>query len=202
MINITKALVEFQGEADNLVGNVRNHRSKLYAGLDYLTATLTPMLYKHGLALLIIPGECRDGVFHARVTLIHESGESIDLGVTSIPLNNIKGNRPSDDAAGAYTTARRLIYMGIAGIAQTETGEQTMHGHLRTQQRDNEENESCAQAIVDVKKCTTVEELKVKIKLYDNGAPEEQGGWSPDGRLRLTKIFTARKKEIEQQQNG
>jgi len=53
-----------------------------------------------------------------------------------------------------------------------------------------------------VKECTTIEELRALIKLYDNGAPEEQGGWSPDGKKRLTQVFTARKKEIEQQQNG
>lgn len=110
------AYVAFQGEVENASKNSSNpHFKSRYADLAEVLNTVTPVLSKHGLAILQSPGEFLDGKFHVTTRLLHASGQWVE-GTMSCP-----GQKADPQGAGSATTyMRRYAAAAMCGIAQED----------------------------------------------------------------------------------
>lgn len=118
-------------EITNAIKNTKNpHLGNHYADLGSVLATVRPVLARHGLSVLQVPGEvtCADGVHLVSVmsVLMHTSGQQI-VGKTQVPIapqvDKKSGQvRPIDAqrAGSAITYARRYALAAICGITQQD----------------------------------------------------------------------------------
>ncbi|MGI6405521.1 MAG: ERF family protein [Syntrophaceticus sp.] len=114
--NIINALISFQKEINNpKVTAVNPYYSSKYVPLSCLLDHVKPLLVKHGLAVMQIPGG--DGKTVSVTTLIlHTSGEWLEADPLVLPLA-----KPDPQGAGsAITYARRYALSAVLGIASDD----------------------------------------------------------------------------------
>lgn len=123
---ISAALVAMQGEAQHANFDSKNpHFKSKYASLAEVIDTVKPILAKHELAVIQLPGY-REGIGHVLCTrILHKSGQWIE---EEMKLNPIK-----DDPQGlgsSLTYSRRYSIPGVAMIASEDDddGNAASHG--------------------------------------------------------------------------
>lgn len=102
-----------------------------YVTLANLTDAILPLLAKHGLAFVAMPGAGTDGKMCVRYQLLHESGESL---AGEFPISGEGGIQM---IGGRITYARRYCLAAIVGVAADEDDESRLSedGAPRTAQR-------------------------------------------------------------------
>lgn len=112
---LAAALSKAQGEIENAEKNANNsHFGSKYADLAEIINTVRPVLTKHGLSVVQIPGY-ESGVVTVDTMLLHESGEWLS-GVSAAPA-------PKQDPQGvgsAVTYLRRYSLAAVCAIAQED----------------------------------------------------------------------------------
>jgi hypothetical protein len=129
--DLAAAYTEAFAEITNAVKNTKNpHLGNTYADLGAVLATVRPVLARHGLAVLQIPGKVSfvDGVHVVSMLsmLLHSSGQSIS-SETQVPIapqvdKKTGAVRPIDAqrAGSAMTYARRYALAALCGITQQD----------------------------------------------------------------------------------
>lgn len=114
--NLAVALVKFNSEVQKVGKNAENPFYKNnYATLDNIIDEVRPVLTKHGLAVMQIPGGDGEKVI-MKTLLVHESGEWIE----SDPLV-MKPVKNDPQAVGSCVTYARRY--SLAGFLSLNTGE-------------------------------------------------------------------------------
>lgn len=124
IVNISKALLAFQGAVDGVEKNKTNPGFKSrYANLEAVRDTAVPELQTVGVVYLQSAGAIVDGVMAMTTRLIHaESGEWIQ-GTMDIPL----GKRDPQGMGSAQSYAQRYSLMAMLGLpAVDDDGEGAM----------------------------------------------------------------------------
>jgi hypothetical protein len=122
-----EALAAFQAEVPTIVknrtariaGRSGNGYEYKYADLASLTATIRPILTKHGLSYsfgMTLEG----GVATITVTLRHVAGHSEERGFPCAVASPNPGMSLQQQAGGAYTFAQRYALIGILGLTTAE----------------------------------------------------------------------------------
>lgn len=88
-----------------------------YATLANLSETVLPLLAKHGLSFVAMPGAGADGKMAVRYHLLHESGETLS---GEFPISGEGGIQM---IGGRITYARRYCLAAIVGVAADEDDE-------------------------------------------------------------------------------
>lgn len=115
MSELAQALVNAQKDMPKVEPDKTNpHYRTQFVSLDHLIAKTRPVLNKHGLAILQAPQIIGD-LFALRTTLVHVSGEQLDLGDT--PLF---GTGDMQKLGAALTYARRYAWAAALGICADE----------------------------------------------------------------------------------
>ena len=115
LANLAASLVEAQAEMDHAVKNSTNpHFRNKYANLAEVIDTIRPVLARHGLSIVQVPGY-ENGVVTLTSMLLHKSGEWI-MGESGSPA-------PKQDPQGvgsAVTYLRRYSLAAICNITQDD----------------------------------------------------------------------------------
>lgn len=135
LTKLAAALAKAQGEMENAAKSSDNpfFRSK-YADLAEIINTARPVLAKHGLSIVQIPGFDGTTVSLENI-LLHESGEWISgIAGAPMPVMTTKDGRelpPSPQGIGsAVTYMRRYSMAALCMIAQEDDdGNAASHGH-------------------------------------------------------------------------
>ena len=115
MSKLSAALVAFQSECPSVAFDSKNpHFKNRYASLAAIHKVVTPILIKHGLAVLQFPVS-EDGKAGCVTRIVHESGESMEQTLM-LPLAK---NDPQG-AGAAITYARRYGLSGALGLVTEE----------------------------------------------------------------------------------
>jgi len=113
--DLAKALAAAQAEIENATkGSINPHFRSKYADLAEVLNTSRPILSKHGLSVVQMPG-FEDGKVSVETVLMHESGQWI--------ANTLLGPCSKLDPQGvgsAITYYRRYSLAAFAGIAQED----------------------------------------------------------------------------------
>lgn len=88
-----------------------------YSTLANLSEVVLPLLGKHGLSFVAMPGVGSDGKMCVRYRLLHESGESLD---GEFPISGEGGIQM---IGGRITYARRYCLAALVGVAADEDDE-------------------------------------------------------------------------------
>lgn len=94
-------------------GQVPGRRSYKYADLSDLSATVLPLLAKHGLSWMTLPTYDEQGRFVLQYELLHTSGES-RRGSYPLPTGS------AWDVGSALTYGRRYCLSAVTGVAADE----------------------------------------------------------------------------------
>jgi hypothetical protein len=112
---LAKALAEAQGEIENAHKNAKNpHFKSDYADLAEIINTVRPVLSRHGLAVIQMPGYV-DGVVTVDTLLTHSSGEWV-RGTSGAPLQK----QDPQGVGSACTYLRRYSLSALCNIAQED----------------------------------------------------------------------------------
>jgi hypothetical protein len=115
LASLAPALAKAQGEVENAAKNAKNpHFRSSYADLAEIINTVRPVLSKHGLAVVQIPGYA-DGVVTVDTMLTHASGEWI-MGQSAAPV----AKADPQGVGSACTYLRRYSLAALCGIAQED----------------------------------------------------------------------------------
>lgn len=115
MSKLSAALLAFQSECPSVAFDAKNpHFKNRYASLAAIHRVITPILVKHGLAVLQFPVSA-DGRAGCVTRILHESGESMEETLL-LPLAK---NDPQG-AGAAITYARRYGLSGALGLITEE----------------------------------------------------------------------------------
>lgn len=115
MSKLSAALVAFQTECPSVAFDSKNpHFKNRYASLAAIHRVVTPLLVKHGLAVLQFPVS-EEGRAGCVTRVVHESGESMEETLL-LPLAK---NDPQG-AGAAITYARRYGLSGALGLVTEE----------------------------------------------------------------------------------
>jgi hypothetical protein len=115
LANLAPAFAAAQAEIENATKNASNpHFKSKYADLAEIIETSRPVLAKHGLAVIQIPGY-RDGAVMLDVMLLHKSGEWIK-GEAGSPLEKAT----AQSIGSATTYLRRYSLAALCGMAQED----------------------------------------------------------------------------------
>lgn len=113
---LAAALAKAQGEMKNAAFNRKNpHFKSNYADLAGIRDTVTPILAKHGLAVVQAVDVLETGASVLRTTLMHEGGGSINAAYP-LPANHGEPQK----FGSALTYARRYSLAAICNIASEE----------------------------------------------------------------------------------
>lgn len=124
---LARALAKAQGEVENANKNAINpHFKNHYADLAEIINTVRPVLNKHGLSVVQIPG-FGDGVVTVDTMLLHESGEWL-RGTSGSPAQK----QDPQGVGSAITYLRRYSLAALCGIAQEDDD-----GQAASQPRSN-----------------------------------------------------------------
>lgn len=147
MIELIKALVQFQSEAKDAPANTKNpFFNSDYADLESILKTIRPLLAKNGFAVsqVIVP---RESDMMLKTVLYHVSGNSIE---SLIP---IKADMAKPQAvASAITYARRYSLASIVGICDTDPDDDGNTAQKNPPQKDSDEPQK--------KKTITLDQVK------------------------------------------
>jgi hypothetical protein len=125
--NLAVAIVKFNGEISRIAKDANNPFFKnSYATLDHIVDEVRPILNKHGLAVMQIPGGDGENVI-MKTLLIHESGEWME----SEPLA-MKPVKNDPQAVGSCITyARRYSLNAFLSLStgEDDDGNKATHGN-------------------------------------------------------------------------
>lgn len=117
---VFSAVVSAQGEMPAIPFDSSNPFLKnRYASLGSVIATSRPILAKHKLAV-IQRVETHNGDLTVHTSIIHESGQSIDGGVLSLPIGEEKGKSRAQVAGSICTYLKRYAWASILGLYADE----------------------------------------------------------------------------------
>ena len=115
ILDLAGALVAAQSELENAHKNATNpHFKSDYADLAEIINTVRPVLNRHGLAVVQIPG-FTDGVVTVETLLAHASGQWL-RGVSAAPAQKLD----PQGVGSAITYLRRYSLAALCGIAQED----------------------------------------------------------------------------------
>lgn len=116
IVNLAKSLAAFNGEVSRIDKDSTNpHFRNKYASLDTIIDEIRPILHKHGMSVIQMPGG--DGeVFTMTTMLLHESGEWIESD--PIVMRPVKNDPQGIGSCATY--ARRY---SLAAFLSLNTGE-------------------------------------------------------------------------------
>jgi hypothetical protein len=130
--DLAAALAKAQGELENAHKNAQNpHFRSRYADLAEILNTVRPVLARHGLSVVQLPGY-DDGHAHVETVLLHASGEWLS-GTICAPVTK----SDPQGVGSALTYLRRYSLAALAGIAQEDDD-----GQSATSQKWNESTAS------------------------------------------------------------
>lgn len=189
------SLVAAQTELKNPPFDSKNpHFKNSYASLASVRDTVTPVLAKHGLAVVQLLGANEHGPT-CETMLVHKSGQFL-ASVLALPVdrNNAQGY------GSAYSYARRYALMAIANVV----GEPDDDGNQATKLELPKNNSTNRHATVEIN-----EEQKLKVantfkdmKEHLPGDPEEawlvleNSGLDSDERTYLWNFFDSKEKRL------
>jgi len=177
MKELFQALQRFSAEADNIVGTERNRgkNGSVYASTSATLLKLKPLAARHGLSVHILPGEFSGhlegaatlpemvGEQSVHIVVTHESGQMLDLGTASMPVNvGNKALSSADKSLIVFTLLTRKIWLGLAGAVEVDDEAKT---HAAMTAADNEAA-LLDEAVASLRACTTVESLVETFKTY------------------------------------
>jgi hypothetical protein len=120
---LATALAKAQGEIENAHKNATNpHFGKTYADLAEVLNTARPVLSKHGLSVVQLPG-WEDGRLTVETMLMHTSGEWVS-GVAQSPIQK----QDPQGVGAACTYLRRYSLAAVCGIAQEDDDAESASG--------------------------------------------------------------------------
>ncbi len=123
--DLAAAYVKFWGEVGTVVvKDAQNpHQKNTYATLEACMRLIKPVLAANSLALLSMPGVCREGAMSVTTMLIHKSGQIWQF-TTELPMvegldkKTGKPKQVTPQSAGSVITyIRRYVAQAFAGIA-------------------------------------------------------------------------------------
>lgn len=111
---LAAALVKAWAEIPSVYRDASNsHFRSNYATYDQIVQTTRPVLAKHGLSLLQLPGIDPDGRAVIRNTLVHKGGEVMDLGAIAVPS---KDQHDPQKFGSAVTYAKRYAWCAALAV--------------------------------------------------------------------------------------
>lgn len=111
------ALSKFQGEVNNVSKDKSGYGYK-YADLAQILDVVRPLLAKHGLSVVQMPGKSDSGVTVSTMVL-HNSGQWIK-SETQLPMDTAAKMSAAQAAGSVITYARRYALAAALGIAQED----------------------------------------------------------------------------------
>jgi hypothetical protein len=113
IINLAVALTKFNGEVHSIAKDAKNpHFKNNYATLDNIVEEIRPILQKHGLSVLQIPGGDGENVI-MKTMLLHESGEWLE----SEPLVMRPVKNDPQGMGSCITYARRYSLCSMLSLS-------------------------------------------------------------------------------------
>ena len=167
---LLEALAAFQAEAPTLKkDSINPHFKSKFASLDGIVETIKPLLAKHGLVWVTLPGRDADGTPVLNYRLVHATSELADPGTFrqgdwlggSIPLLLTK-NDPQGQGS-AITYARRYALCAVLNLVADEDDDGNAGSQKRAVSRP------VGLPVSDLAK------VRLKVKEYaDKGLPGER----------------------------
>lgn len=117
LTEIGVALSKFQGEVNNVSKDKSGYGYK-YADLAQILDVVRPLLAKHGLSVIQMPGKSDSGVTVSTMVL-HTSGQWIK-SETELPMDSAAKMSAAQAAGSVITYARRYALAAALGIAQED----------------------------------------------------------------------------------
>ena len=117
LTEIGVALSKFQGEVNNVSKDKSGYGYK-YADLAQILDVVRPLLAKHGLSVVQMPGNSDSGVTVSTM-LLHSSGQWIK-SETQLPMDSAAKMSAAQAAGSVITYARRYALAAALGIAQED----------------------------------------------------------------------------------
>ena len=111
------ALSKFQGEVNNVSKDKSGYGYK-YADLAQILDVVRPLLSKHGLSVVQMPGKSESGVTVSTM-LLHSSGQWLQ-SETQLPMDTAAKMSAAQAAGSVITYARRYALAAALGIAQED----------------------------------------------------------------------------------
>lgn len=112
--SLAAALVKAWADIPSVVKDRENsHFRNSYATYDAIVQATRPVLAKHGLAMMQLPGIDPDGRAIVRNTLVHKSGEVMDLGAIAVPA---KDKSDPQKFGSAVTYAKRYAWCAALAV--------------------------------------------------------------------------------------
>jgi hypothetical protein len=111
------ALSKFQGEVNNVSKDKSGYGYK-YADLAQILEAVRPLLSKHGLSVVQMPGKSDSGVT-VTTMLLHSSGQWVQ-SETQLPMDTAAKMSAAQAAGSVITYARRYALAAALGIAQED----------------------------------------------------------------------------------
>ncbi|WP_308636144.1 ERF family protein [Paenibacillus silvisoli] len=139
IINLAVALTKFNGEVHQIAKDAKNpHFKNRYATLDNIVEEIRPILQKHGLSVLQIPGGDGENVI-MKTMLLHESGEWLE----SEPLVMRPVKNDPQGVGSCITYARRY---SLCSMLSLSTGEDDDGNHASQPQNSYKAPQSTPQS--------------------------------------------------------
>jgi len=111
------ALSKFQGEVNNVSKDKSGYGYK-YADLAQILEAVRPLLSKHGLSVVQMPGKSESGVTVSTM-ILHSSGQWLQ-SETQLPMDTAAKMSAAQAAGSVITYARRYALAAALGIAQED----------------------------------------------------------------------------------
>lgn len=111
------ALSKFQGEVNNVSKDKSGYGYK-YADLAQILDVVRPLLSKHGLSVVQMPGKSESGVTVSTM-ILHSSGQWLQ-SETQLPMETAAKMSAAQAAGSVITYARRYALAAALGIAQED----------------------------------------------------------------------------------
>lgn len=185
LANLAPAFAAAQAEIENATKNASNpHFKSKYADLAEIIETSRPVLAKHGLAVIQIPGY-RDGAVMLDVMLLHKSGEWIK-GEAGSPLEKAT----AQSIGSATTYLRRYSLAALCGMAQEDDD-----GQAASQARKQKPSKASDEQLAEIRELVVQVDIpaedavKIGTKLEENSFTFDEAA----GTLR----FLAKKPRLE-----
>lgn len=113
IVNLAVAITKFNGEVHSIAKDAKNpHFKNNYASLDNIVEEIRPILQKHGLSVLQIPGGDGENVI-MKTMLLHESGEWLE----SEPLVMRPVKNDPQGMGSCITYARRYSLCSMLSLS-------------------------------------------------------------------------------------
>ncbi len=150
-----KALVAAQSEAQHANFDKQNpHFKSKYASLSEVIDTARPVLAKHGLAVLQLPGWREDKGHVLCNRVIHESGQWLEEEMVLIPIKN-----DPQCLGSAITYAKRYSIPGVLLIASEEDDDGNASSHPPQTTSKQAEEETIKSVFAHIESLQTKQEV-------------------------------------------